>query len=57
MAKSDAYEEGYDAFNKGCTLDDNPHDQDPVRQSAWIEGWEDAKIDGELKTRKVCSDK
>ncbi len=57
MAKTDTYEEGYDAFNKGRTLDDSPYDQDADRQSDWSEGWEDAKIDNELKSRRVCTDK
>ena len=51
---SDVYEEGYEAFGKGLTQGDNPHGGNSDRESRWNEGWEDAKIDLELKRSATC---
>jgi len=54
---SDAYQEGYDAYGKGLTLDDNPYAAEAQKQDRWNEGWEDAKLDVDLKQRSICQDK
>ncbi len=50
----DVYQEGYQAFNGGLNLDDNPYAAEAQKQDRWIEGWEDAKIDGDLQRRSIC---
>jgi len=36
-------------------LDDNPYEQEADKKKAWEAGWEDAKIDADLKKRSICS--
>ena len=52
----DAYQEGYDAFVKGLALEANPYGQEAEKKKAWEAGWEDAKIDADLKRRSICSE-
>ena len=54
---SDAYQEGYLAFKEGVPLEDNPYQQEADNRSKWDEGWEDAKIDGDLKRGSICSER
>ena len=52
----DAHQEGYDAFNKGLTLADNPYPKDAEKRKGWDAGWEDAKIEADLKRRSICEE-
>jgi ribosome modulation factor len=52
---NDAYQEGYDAFKNRLAQEDNPYDTD-VEKEKWDEGWEDAKMDGDLNRRSMCSE-
>jgi hypothetical protein len=52
----DVHQEGYDAFNKGLTLADNPHKEDGEKRKSWEAGWEDAKIDADLQRRSICGE-
>ena len=52
---SETYQEGFQAFVDGMTLEDNPYD-DAVKREKWDEGWEDAKIDKDSQRRSVCSE-
>ena len=48
------YEEGYGAFGKAVSQQDNPYASDAQKQARWNEGWEDAKIDFESKRGHPC---
>ena len=52
---NDAYREGYDAFKKRVSQDDNPYKAE-VEKQKWDEGWEDAKMDADVKRRSICSE-
>ena len=41
---NDPYNEGYEAFSKGLSPDDNPYREQPEDKKKWDEGWEDGKI-------------
>ena len=42
-AKWRAIQEGYDAFNRGATLNDNPYKpRDPCKR-AWSRGWKEGQ--------------
>lgn len=51
-----AYDEGYEAFRKGLMLTDNPFQGESERKQQWDAGWEDAKIEADLKQRSICRD-
>jgi ribosome modulation factor len=53
---NDPYKEGYEAFSKGLSPDDNPYREQPEDKNKWDEGWEDGKIDEKLKQRTICRD-
>jgi hypothetical protein len=53
----DAHNEGQEAFRKGLTVDANPYKGQAENEKKWEEGWEDAKIEADLKRRSICSDK
>ena len=57
MVMSDAYHEGYEAFGRGLTIDENPHADDIQQRDRWTEGWEDAKIDKDSDRRSICTDR
>lgn len=52
---NDAYREGYDAFYQAASLDANPY-QSETEKKRWDDGWEDAKMEADLKTRSICSE-
>ena len=52
---SDAYEDGYVAFGKAISSDANPFRGDAEKQKRWDDGWEDAKLDAEIRRRSICS--
>lgn len=54
---NDAYHEGQEAFRKGLTVDANPYKGQADGERQWDEGWEDAKIEADLRRRSICSDK
>jgi hypothetical protein len=51
------YEQGQEAFLKGLTAGSNPHKEQAEKQRAWQEGWEDAKIEADLRRRDICADR
>jgi ribosome modulation factor len=51
------YEQGQEAFVKGLSADANPYKEQAENQKAWQEGWEDAKIEADLKRRAICADR
>jgi hypothetical protein len=53
----DAYEVGYDSFNTGLALSDNPYAGEAREANRWDTGWEDAKIEADLQQRSLCLDK
>jgi hypothetical protein len=52
---NDAYQDGYAAFAKVVSLDANPYRGDAEREKRWDDGWEDAKMEADLKRRSICS--
>jgi ribosome modulation factor len=52
---NDAYQDGYAAFGKGVSLDANPFRGDAEKEKRWDDGWEDAKMEAELKKRSICA--
>ena len=39
----DTYEEGWDAYHSGCSLNKNPYDEsERTRYANWRKGWLDA---------------
>ena len=54
---ADAYREGTDAYGRGIDPDANPYDEKSEEGKKWEEGWEDAKIDQDLKRTNVCTEK
>jgi hypothetical protein len=53
---SNAYEQGKQAFGKAVPLSENPHPAASQEKAEWETGWEDAKIEADLKRRAVCSE-
>jgi hypothetical protein len=51
------YEQGQEAFRKGLVAEANPYKEQVEEQKAWQEGWEDAKIEADLKRRAICADR
>lgn len=51
------YEQGQEAFRQGLAAEINPYKGQVEKQRAWDEGWEDAKIEADLKRRAICADK
>ena len=43
--KSDAYELGQQAFNRGVELERNPYDRSDAQYDEWDFGWMDAYAD------------
>jgi ribosome modulation factor len=53
---NDAYQDGYAAFGKAVSLDANPFRGDTEKEKLWDDGWEDAKMEAEVKRRSICSE-
>ena len=54
---NDVYDEGREAYRSGSPADANPYKGQAEKEKKWDEGWEDAKIDAEMKRRTICSDR
>ncbi|NUQ65597.1 MAG: hypothetical protein HUU20_24270 [Pirellulales bacterium] len=54
---NNAYDEGFQAFRQGLVLADNPYQGENEKKRQWDAGWEDAKIETDLKKRSICADK
>lgn len=52
---NDAYQDGYAAFGKAVSQDANPFRGDAEKEKRWDDGWEDAKIDAEVRRRSICT--
>jgi hypothetical protein len=53
---SDAYQDGQDAFQQGVNIDANPYQGQAGKEESWADGWEDAKLEADLKRRSICAD-
>ncbi|HUT10640.1 MAG TPA: hypothetical protein VMY42_09090 [Thermoguttaceae bacterium] len=53
----DAYKEGYEASKKGAVQDANPYAEEAEKSQQWNEGWEDARIEGELDRNQICRER
>lgn len=39
------YQEGYNGYHDGLSIDDNPYQFGTLAYTSWFDGWNDAKLD------------
>jgi ribosome modulation factor len=55
IAMKNAFQEGYDAFQKGLKPENNPYSDQTEDKAQWEEGWEDAMMAADLKRPSPCT--